>query len=230
MAKKPKILQRLEDLTPHTENANTGNERGAQAIEDSLRSVGAARSIVVDRNGIILAGNQTHQKAVELGLAARVVETTGEELVVVRRMDVDAERDPEKAKELAYRDNRAGELNLTWDPKQLAADLDTNMLPPGLWTDAEMAHHLKALELEVAEGGAADARAEVDGAGLEASHVRMVQLFLTTETQPQFVAWVNTLGARYGTDSVTDTVYECLKRAADILERAEALIDEAQPV
>lgn len=209
-----KKITKLEDLTPDATNANKGSERGAAAIEESLQRVGAARSIVVDRNGIILAGNQTHEKAVAMGLGLKVVETTGQQLVVVRRTDVDAVEDPAKAKEIAYRDNRAGELSLTWSAEQLAADLDANMLPAGLWTDAELAHALKSLELEAASGGSDDAAGDAAVEPTESSHVRMVQLFLTTETLPEFMSLVEQLQVAYGTDNLTDTVYKAVQQAS----------------
>lgn len=47
------------------------------------------------------------------------------------------------------------------------------------------------------------------------SAARMVNLFLTTETAPQFLAWVERLGEEYGTGNTTDTVYEAVRRAAN---------------
>lgn len=224
-----KQIKKLEDLTPDTQNANKGSERGGQAIEESLQRVGAARSIVVDRNGVIIAGNHVHEKAVAAGLGMKLVKTNGHDLVVVQREDIDAIEEPAKAKEIAYRDNRANELSLTWDAEQLSADLDAGLVPDGLWTDAEMAHALKSLELQAASGGAPDAdttEGAVDHAATaDSSHVRMVQLFLTTETQPAFLEWAEQLQAAYGTDNLTDTVYECLKRAVDGMNLGKQVAD-----
>lgn len=141
-----KELHTLEDLTQDPHNANKGSERGTAAIEDSLEKVGAARSIVVDCEGRILAGNHVHQKAVERGLGMIVVDTTGHDLVVVRRLDVDAHEDPKLAREIAYRDNRAGELNLTWDAEQLTADMENNVLPSGLFASKELTKLLDQVE------------------------------------------------------------------------------------
>jgi hypothetical protein len=47
------------------------------------------------------------------------------------------------------------------------------------------------------------------------SQVRMVQLFLSAATLPDFQARVATLQARYGLDNPTDTVMEALRREAD---------------
>ena len=53
----------------------------------------------------------------------RTIETDGQELVVVRRSDLDLATD-EKARRLAYLDNRASELGLEWDVEQMLADLE----------------------------------------------------------------------------------------------------------
>ena len=45
-----------------------------------------------------------------------------------------------------------------------------------------------------------------------ASHIRMVQLFLTVETLPSFQSFVERLGRAYNMTVTTDVVYECLKR------------------
>jgi hypothetical protein len=46
---------------------------------------------------------------------------------------------------------------------------------------------------------------------VENSHVKMVQLFLNTETEPLFKNWELKLRAKYNTDNLTDTVYKALK-------------------
>ena len=104
-----KILS-LSDLKTDKRNARKHNPRNIGMIEASLRSVGAARSGVVDEDGIILAGNGTYEALVNAGIEkVRVVETDGNEWVVVQRKGL-----TEKQKrELALADNRAAEL-ATW--------------------------------------------------------------------------------------------------------------------
>lgn len=81
----PRPITQLADLTLDPENANRGTPRGTALLATSLRQYGAGRSIVADRDGVVLAGNKTLQAAKDLGLGVRVVETTGDELVVVQR-------------------------------------------------------------------------------------------------------------------------------------------------
>ena len=58
------------------------------------------------------------EQAKHLGLPVTVVPTTGQELVVVQRVDLDARTDP-RAQALAVADNRVAELDLDWDPAVL---------------------------------------------------------------------------------------------------------------
>lgn len=106
-------------LTPDEKNANRGNQRGTGMIEESLRKYGAGRSILVDKNGRVIAGNKTLEGATSIGLEdVIVVETDGKKLVAVKRTDLDL--DSPEARELAIADNRTGQVNLEWDPAVLS--------------------------------------------------------------------------------------------------------------
>ena len=43
------------------------------------------------------------------------------------------------------------------------------------------------------------------------SQVRMIQLFLNSESEPKFNEMVNSLQDRYNTDNLTDTVYKAIE-------------------
>lgn len=140
---------RIEDLQPDDKNANRHTERGLGLLEKSLRKYGAGRSILVDRDGRVIAGNATLEAAAEMGLGVRVVETDGRELVVVQRNDLSLD-DP-KARELAVADNRVAQVDLDFDPavlKELAgegADLSD------FWTPGEMEELMQKLALPADE-------------------------------------------------------------------------------
>ena len=87
-------IQSLDDLQPDPLNANRGTDRGREALRRSLHTYGAGRSIVIDKRGRILGGHKTVEQAKHLGLPITVVPTTGQELVVVQRVDLDARTDP----------------------------------------------------------------------------------------------------------------------------------------
>src|ERR1700693_1840191 len=115
-----KKIRVLSDLIPNDRNANRGTERGRGVIEQSLRKYGTGRSILIDKNGRIIPGNKTVENAGAAGLKdVLVVQSDGTKLIVVQRTDLDLKHD-KAAKELAIADNRAAELNLSWDPEVLA--------------------------------------------------------------------------------------------------------------
>src|SRR5215218_5210539 len=101
----PTRLQHLADLTPDNHNANRGTPRGRKALTHSLTEFGAARSIVTDRRGVVIAGNKTLAEAAALALPIAVIQTAGDRLVVVQRTDLDLASDP-RARRLALADNR----------------------------------------------------------------------------------------------------------------------------
>ncbi|MBI2758782.1 MAG: hypothetical protein HYX49_08900 [Chloroflexi bacterium] len=99
----------MTGLKQDSHNANKGTDRGRELLKHSLQELGAGRSILADKNGNIIAGNKTFEQASALGLKMREIETNGDELVVVKRNDLDL-YDGNKARELAYADNRVAEL------------------------------------------------------------------------------------------------------------------------
>ena len=112
-------------------NARLHNKRNKQVIRQSLEEVGAGRSILVDADGIIRAGNGVYEQASNLGYKIRLVDGDAKTLIAVRRKDLRG-KDAERA---ALLDNRTAEL-AEWDTDVLAdiAQTDRAMLS-GLWDD-----------------------------------------------------------------------------------------------
>ena len=132
-------MTKLSDLTPDHSNANKGTERGAVQLDESLTRYGAGRSVLVDKRGVVIAGNKTVQEAVNKGFPARVVHTDGKELIVVQRTDLDLDNDKGgRARQLAYADNRVAEIDLEWDIKQIGADLDAGVDLGTFWREDEL--------------------------------------------------------------------------------------------
>ena len=99
-----KKIDTLADLTPDGENFNRHTEFGQKLLEDSLRKFGAGRSILVDKDGNIIAGNSTTETAAAIGMEdVIVVPTDGKKLVVVQRTDLTL--DSPEGRELALADN-----------------------------------------------------------------------------------------------------------------------------
>lgn len=132
-----KVIRKLADVVPDPRNANKGTKRGRKALAASISKYGAGRSILVDRRGVIIAGNKTAESAAALKSKDIVlVETDGSKLVVVQRTDLDMAKH-KKARELALADNRASELNLVWD-EEVLAELAKGMDPDALWSESEL--------------------------------------------------------------------------------------------
>lgn len=109
----------IEELKQDQHNFNKGTEEGEALMDKSLTELGAGRSILIDKYGNIIAGNKTQKAAIKAGIKrVRVIETTGDELVAVKRTDVDI--DSELGRKLAYADNVTQQVNLAWDETELA--------------------------------------------------------------------------------------------------------------
>src|SRR3990167_2789915 len=139
------------NLRPDPHNARKHNERNQKMIRQSLEEVGGFRSIAVDGDGIVRAGNGVFEQAQALGMKVRVVDARPDEVIAVRRADLKGK----KAVRAAILDNRAGELS-EWDLDVLAATPDD--LLAGLWDERE----LKAMGMN--GDGNADAEPQLDRA------------------------------------------------------------------
>ena len=108
----------IRDIIPDDHNFNSGTEKGREMIEKSFRELGAGRSILLDKNNRIIAGNKSQQAAIATGITkVRIVDTEGDEIVAVRRRDVDL--DSKVGRELAFADNATQQVSLAWDEAEL---------------------------------------------------------------------------------------------------------------
>src|SRR5262245_22224447 len=82
----------VTDLKPDLVNRRKRTARGARMLVESLEQVGPARSIVIDEENGVLAGNGVLEAAAEIGITkVHVVEADGRTLVAVRRRDLSPE-------------------------------------------------------------------------------------------------------------------------------------------
>lgn len=92
------------------------NDKNKKMIHDSLSELGAGRSIVMDNQNELIAGNGVYEQAQKLGMPVRIVETDGTELVVVKRTDLAT--DDMKRKKLAAADNAISD-HVEWNAEEL---------------------------------------------------------------------------------------------------------------
>ena len=132
---------KLKDLIQDDKNFNKGTERGRELIDKSLREFGAGRSLLIDKNNRIIAGNKTHENAEAVGLDdVIIVETDGTKLVAVKRTDIDL--DSKKGREMALADNATVKVDLEWDMDTLKEASDGLGIDMSEW-DVEMVDEIE---------------------------------------------------------------------------------------
>lgn len=103
------------DLVPDGRNANRGTPHGMGLLENSIQRNKLGRSVLLDRNRKLIAGNKTAETFGAVGgERVVVVRTRGNVLIAHQREDLDLDTDLQ-ARELAVADNRISEANLDWD-------------------------------------------------------------------------------------------------------------------
>ena len=101
-------------------------------MDESLRRFGLGRSILIDKNNRIIAGNKTAEKAADIGFTdVVVVEVDGNQLVAVKRKDIDL--DSAKGRELALADNATGKANLCFDTDLIMQEAEKFDFDPEDW-------------------------------------------------------------------------------------------------
>ena len=106
-------------------NFNKGTEEGAELMQRSFEKFGAGRSILIDKDNHIIAGNKSTQAAIDSGIKkVRIVETDAHTIIAVKRKDISL--DSPEGRELALADNATTAINLSWDEDELkASGIDT---------------------------------------------------------------------------------------------------------
>ena len=106
------------DLIQDEHNYRKHSETNKKRIRKSIDEAGLGRSVVVDADGVIIAGNGV-QSVVDPDTPVRVIETDGTELVVVKRTDL--HEGDERRKKLALADNATSD-DVEWDMEAIEAD------------------------------------------------------------------------------------------------------------
>jgi DNA modification methylase len=137
----------ISDLRSDHKNARKRTDRSATLIEESLKRYGAARSVVIDEDNRILAGNGTVDAAKRAGISkVRVIETEGDEIIAVKRTGLTEDQKIG----LALADNRTSDLS-EWDKEMLHQLSEEHDITP--WFEAEdLAEIMGEVEVIPAEG------------------------------------------------------------------------------
>ena len=108
----------INELIHDDHNFNRGTSLGNKLLKKSFSELGAGRSVLIDKDNRIIAGNKSHEAAQASGITkVRIIETSGDELIAVKRTDLSL--DSEQGRKLALADNATASINLSWDNAQL---------------------------------------------------------------------------------------------------------------
>ena len=122
MAKETENKIKVSELIPDDKNFNKGSEFGNSLISKSFEKFGAGRSILIDKNNKIIAGNKsTENYGAGGGEDVIVVESDGTKLIAVKRTDIDL--DTPEGRELALADNATAKANIVWAEDVIASEL-----------------------------------------------------------------------------------------------------------
>ena len=122
MAKATENKIKVSELIPDDNNFNKGSEFGNSLISKSFEKFGAGRSILIDKNNKIIAGNKsTENYGAGGGEDVIVVESDGTKLIAVKRTDIDL--DTPEGRELALADNATAKANIVWAEDVIASEL-----------------------------------------------------------------------------------------------------------
>jgi hypothetical protein len=117
----PKEIK-ISELIPDDKNFNKGSEFGNGLISKSFSKFGAGRSILIDKNNRIIAGNKsTENYAANGGENVIVVESDGHALIAVKRTDIDL--DTPEGREMALADNATAKANIVFDAELIEAEV-----------------------------------------------------------------------------------------------------------
>ena len=137
----------INDLKADHKNARRRTDRSSDLIKESLQRYGAARSIVIDEENRILAGNGTIDGAKAAGIRrVRIIESEGDEVIAVRRTGLSEEQKVG----LALADNRTADLS-EWDLEMLHRLSEEHELDPWFNQD-DLDELLNVVEVDPVEG------------------------------------------------------------------------------
>jgi len=200
----------ITEIVANPRNPNKHPDKQVALLAKIIRHQGWRAPVVVSkRSGFVVAGHGRLEAA---------------KLLQVQTVPVNFQEFATEADEWAHviADNRIAELAETdgamlkdllieLDSATQDFDMDLSGFDAGELERVINSYHDQPLS-EDSKGNDASEEEPV------ASHIRMVQLFLTTETHPKFTDDVTKLAARYQTLTITDTVVEAISRQSNLNE------------
>lgn len=159
-------MSKIDELKFDDKNFNKHTEYGMSLLEKSLRENGAGRSILLDKDNNIIAGNGIIEAAGSVGLEkVKIVESDGTEIIAVKRTDV--RLNSKQGRKMALADNATAKADIEWDAENLKSEFDDATLKEWVgeqdWLDNEPDEVVEDEAPEVNESEPADS---VRGGGI----------------------------------------------------------------
>tara|TARA_R110000796_G_scaffold173614_1_gene290587 strand:- start:2094 stop:2711 length:618 start_codon:yes stop_codon:yes gene_type:complete len=198
---------KLEQIIPYENNPRKKND--INKVADSIKEFGWQQPIVVDKNNVIIAGHGRYEAAKRLNLETAPC--------------VIADISDAKAKAFRIVDNKTNQYS-EWDFDLLSKEFnslmneDYNLDNLGFEnTELDKVFNYNAPDFAEPEQPFNGLIGESD-ASIPQSTVRMIQLFLTVDTETEFKEGIDLLRKKYNTDNLTDTVYRAVLNEKDNLQ------------
>lgn len=108
----------IDQLVLDNANANRGTLHGQELLRKSFRELGAGKSVLIDKNNRLIAGNKSKEASKAEGVKkVIIVDADADTLVAVKRKDLSL--DSKKGRDMSTADNATAEQNLEWDESAL---------------------------------------------------------------------------------------------------------------
>lgn len=127
-----------QNIKPDKRNYRKHSTENQEMIKNSLLDNGAGRSILLDNDNEIIAGNETFNQAQQLGIPVKIIETDGKTLIAIKRTDLST--DDEARKQLAIVDNLASDKS-EFDFGLLTEDFKIDFLKDVGFDDFDLGLH-----------------------------------------------------------------------------------------
>jgi len=145
-------MNKIKELIQDDKNFNKGTEFGNSLIEKSFRKFGAGRSILIDKNNRIIAGNKSVENAMSIGIEdVQIIESDGTKIIAVKRTDIDL--DSQQGREMALADNASAKANIVFDAELIESEVgEATAVEWGVELEKEQPE-VEEDDFEVPEGG-----------------------------------------------------------------------------
>ena len=164
-----------------SKNYRVHTDKNKMIIDKSLKELGAGRSILIDSENEIIAGNGVFEQAEKQNIKIKIVETDGTELIAVKRTDL--KTGDKKRKKLALIDNHSTDTS-NFDFGEIMDDFNANELEE--W-EFDLPNYSKGLDINNMTDNDIDINQEFNPIGLANNIHKLIFIFDNEEETVKFI-------------------------------------------